>query len=368
MVSIDPPRLTDSEETSIRTLHKSVRATRYEDPGDQQEFLIAAARSVLVFRKQVASFASNAELGECVFAIRAQMQVNNTRVSTPPDETFATITDFAGEIARTRQLVRDRRRIQSEKVRAEEGVAARAERRDALQHAAKLKFQKIRSPHEDVVSIPSDSESEDPPQAPALVATKASTATAEPAAVASPIPVRPAELLSPLLELENLMSSLRINNLPFGRPVSPSTPRSLPDLVPIDSPPFNVQQNERGRRLLRRNTTMPRRHRSPTHTPVNTRAPTPFPLPILAANTAVLIPRPANPIHRRRLSYVDASPALNPKSATSLQRRNAWRGSFKFSKTPRAIIHKPKNRRNKRCYFCSANSHLFALCPLRELD
>jgi hypothetical protein len=82
-----------------------------------------------------------ADIAECVFAIRSQLHSNNSRLGTPPDEAFSTISDFAGEIARTRQLYRDRKRAQTARISAEEGVAARAERREALKHAAK--FQKV---------------------------------------------------------------------------------------------------------------------------------------------------------------------------------------------------------------------------------
>ncbi|KAJ6498709.1 hypothetical protein DFH09DRAFT_1103070 [Mycena vulgaris] len=187
MVAIEAPRLNETEEAAVRALHKSVRAPRYEDPIDQDAFLVAAARSILLFREQVASFALAAELGECVFAIRAQMQVNNTRITTPPDEAFSTISDFASEIARTRTFLRERKRTQTVHLRAEEGAAARAERREALQRAAMLKSRKLRSPHEDTVSIPSDSETENMPAAPAIE-TSPVTAPAVSTTVASPAP------------------------------------------------------------------------------------------------------------------------------------------------------------------------------------
>jgi hypothetical protein len=47
MASLDTPYLNETEEDAIRALHKSVRATRYEDPVDQDAFLVAAARSIV---------------------------------------------------------------------------------------------------------------------------------------------------------------------------------------------------------------------------------------------------------------------------------------------------------------------------------
>ncbi|KAJ7134178.1 hypothetical protein C8R44DRAFT_729666 [Mycena epipterygia] len=94
MPSLDPTTLSKSEQDAIRLLHKTVRATRYDDPIDQDAFLVASAHSV---------------------------RANSTRL------------------------------------RAEEGAAARAERREALQYAKK---KRAPSPDEDTVSIPSNDEEE----------------------------------------------------------------------------------------------------------------------------------------------------------------------------------------------------------------
>ncbi|KAJ7701340.1 hypothetical protein B0H16DRAFT_1483508 [Mycena metata] len=155
MPSVTPPCLDKSQEDSVRALFKSVRATKYEDPVDQDAFLIASARSVLHFRPQAASFAASSDIGECVFAIRAALVSNNIRLTTTPDPIVNSISDFAGEIVRLRQTVRDRKRAQSEQLRAEEGAAARAARREALEFDAKRELNKS---DPDVVSIPSDDE------------------------------------------------------------------------------------------------------------------------------------------------------------------------------------------------------------------
>ncbi|KAJ7934266.1 hypothetical protein B0H13DRAFT_2305995 [Mycena leptocephala] len=339
MASLDTPYLNETEEDAIRALHKSVRATRYEDPVDQDAFLVAAARSVLQFREQVASFALTADIAECVFAIRSQLHSNNSRLGTPPDEAFSTISDFAGEIARTRQLYRDRKRAQTARISAEEGVAARAERREALKHAAK--FQKHpRSPDEDAVSIPSDTEDE-----PCLFAVQLalfSYANAEATGVAPMTPVCPVALLSPIPELESLMFSFRLSDPPFTGPISPSTPLSLPDLVPIASPAssgptVNVRD-------WRKTMSVPPsfRPRIITRNPPNTRVPTP--MPTLRFNVAnPVLPHRVKPVPRRpNLNYADDSLVLKPKFAASHARKNTLLGRSKYYKMLPPTNRKPK--------------------------
>ncbi|KAJ7113786.1 hypothetical protein C8R44DRAFT_740682 [Mycena epipterygia] len=151
-----PSFLSQTGEDVVRQLFKTIRATRYEDPVDQDSFLIASANTVLSLRPQVMSFATVPELAECVFTIRSMMHSNNARLKTPISETFIHIQDFAGEIIRKRQLIRDRKHAQIDRIRAAEGVAARHERRLALEHAARVDNNKAsRSLDEDAVSIPS---------------------------------------------------------------------------------------------------------------------------------------------------------------------------------------------------------------------
>jgi hypothetical protein len=47
MSAFDAPRLSLADEAAIRKLLKTVRATRYEDPVDQDAFLVASANSVV---------------------------------------------------------------------------------------------------------------------------------------------------------------------------------------------------------------------------------------------------------------------------------------------------------------------------------
>jgi hypothetical protein len=84
------------------------------------------------------SFAIVPDLAECVFTIRSMMHSNNARLGAPISATFISLQDFAGEIIRKRQLIRERRRAQADRLRAAEGVAARMERRAALEHAARV--------------------------------------------------------------------------------------------------------------------------------------------------------------------------------------------------------------------------------------
>ncbi|KAJ6566347.1 hypothetical protein B0H19DRAFT_1372581 [Mycena capillaripes] len=207
MPSSNAPLLSKADELIIRTLHKTVRATRYDDPVDQDSFLVASAHTVLQFRPCVASFASTPEVGECVFTIRALMQHNNARLSTTPDDAYASIVSFAGEIARKRQLFRDRQRAQKATQSGIEAAAVRAERREALNYAVKVNKQPV---DEDAVSIPSTSEDEQDISSPRkeTPALKVVTTITPPAQVCIP------SVLSPLRELEALLFSIRLNNSP----------------------------------------------------------------------------------------------------------------------------------------------------------
>jgi hypothetical protein len=49
MSTFNLPRLSQSDEAAMRKLHKTIRATRYEDPLDQDAFLVASATSVVRF-------------------------------------------------------------------------------------------------------------------------------------------------------------------------------------------------------------------------------------------------------------------------------------------------------------------------------
>lgn len=110
--------------------------------------------SQLQFRPFISSFAQLPDVGETVFAIRNQMQANQPRLGGSPTKLFATLQDFAGEIVRRRQLMRDRKRAQTDRVRAAEGVAARAERRAALQYSEQLNQRVSRSVLSCVYSYP----------------------------------------------------------------------------------------------------------------------------------------------------------------------------------------------------------------------
>ncbi|KAJ7739442.1 hypothetical protein DFH07DRAFT_965729 [Mycena maculata] len=150
-----PGSLSKDDELIVRKLLKTVRATKYEDPVDQEAFLVESATTVLQFRPQVASFAQVADLADCVFILRSMMHASRARLGTPPNATFVSLQDFAGEIVRKRHIFRERQRANAEQARTRETTVARAERSDALEHAAK----KVpASPDKDAVSIPSSSD------------------------------------------------------------------------------------------------------------------------------------------------------------------------------------------------------------------
>ncbi|KAF8187666.1 hypothetical protein K438DRAFT_1936498 [Mycena galopus ATCC 62051] len=157
MVSPIPGSLSKSNEETVRKIFKTIRATKFEDPVDQDSFLVDSANTVLQlqFRPQIASFALVPELGECIFTIRSMMHANNARLGTPFSDAFISIQDFAGEIVRKRQMFRERRRAHIDRMRAAGGAAARIERNAALEYAANIDNKSPHSPGEDVVSIPS---------------------------------------------------------------------------------------------------------------------------------------------------------------------------------------------------------------------
>ncbi|KAJ7816102.1 hypothetical protein B0H13DRAFT_1923794 [Mycena leptocephala] len=224
MSTFDASLLTSAEEASVRALHKSVRATQYEDPVDQDTFLIASARSVLELQPQVASFVLTPDIGECVFAIRSKMLQNNSRLHTPPDATFALITDFAGEIVRKRQLFRERKRAQDARLSGAKAAANRAERRCALRRAS---GEPSASSDSDAVSIPSDDEDASARRQPTPIVTDTKTL---PTPAPSPIHAS----LSPLTAIETLLIALALSSPIQPSLISPNP--SLPDHVPLCPP------------------------------------------------------------------------------------------------------------------------------------
>ncbi|KAJ7665578.1 hypothetical protein B0H17DRAFT_1143356 [Mycena rosella] len=236
MSSFNTPSLLESEEDTVRLLHKSVRTTRYDDPLDQDAFLIASAHTILQFSDQYTAFTANPELSECVFSIRKALHQNNFRSDSTCGEVLTAISDFAGEIVRSRQLFRDHQRAQATRLHAEEAAEARTARCDALAYAKK---KRVLSPDSDTVSIPSDDEDTPPNKDPIPSPIEGADATM----IASPARVHSSVLLSPLPELESLMLSIHLTNPALAPPASPSSPtQSLLDLVPIYPPSNDTPQ------------------------------------------------------------------------------------------------------------------------------
>ncbi|KAK6992343.1 hypothetical protein R3P38DRAFT_3289915 [Favolaschia claudopus] len=209
--------LSKSEEDIIRSLHKTLRATHYEDPSDQRKFLEECARVLLVFQNRPSSFAMSTELGEYVFLLRAEMHKNSLVLPSPASNYYSAVVDFAGKVARKRiEYFRNLKLAPIKPLPAIDAAKANGSQQevpDAVAHTSKTSSTPV---GDDAVSIPSDDEYE--------VVARPST----------PVP----ELLSPLPELQSLMLSLRLNGV---APFSPSSPSpSLPDLVPIDSPTLQV--------------------------------------------------------------------------------------------------------------------------------
>ncbi|KAK6966955.1 hypothetical protein R3P38DRAFT_3380838 [Favolaschia claudopus] len=333
--------LSKSEEDIIRSLHKTLRATRYEDPSDQRKFLEDCARVLLVFQNRPSSFAMSTELGEYVFLLRAEMHKNSLVLPSPASNCYSAVVDFAGKVARKRiEYFRNLKLAPIKPLPAIDAAKANGSQQevpDAVAHTSKTSSTPV---GDDAVSIPSDDEYE---------------------VVARPSTPAP-ELLSPLPELQSLMLSLRLNGV---APFSPSSPSpSLPDLVPIDSPTLQVLpqfrandavQVERGQ-IPRLPTPYP--YQRPRRMPILA------PMPVLASRD----PRLANPAYVRLLQKHNSAGALlnsRPKSTVSSARKNTRRGSSKSSsKQSLKPASKPNSRRRtKRCYKCHSEWHLIASCP-----
>ncbi|KAJ7346069.1 hypothetical protein DFH08DRAFT_961546 [Mycena albidolilacea] len=345
--------LSKAGEEVIRKLFKTVRATRYEDPVDQDSFLLGSAKLVLSFRAQVISFAVVPELAECVFTIRSMMHSNNARLGTPLSDAFISLQDFAGEIVRKRQVIHDRKLAQADRARAAEGVAARLEHRAALEHAARVNNNALPSPEEDEVSIPSatgesggDEASpvvRDPPASPIIDLTNTPV-------IAQAFP------LSPLHDLQARLRSLSLST-PLTSPPHSLLSRSpsLPDLVPdFTLHPRKVPVKgggwERGR--------TPAHHRRNVSTPV----------PIAQCHTVRLVPRPFGlPPNHLRTNYVDDWLESTQNSTGSRAHKRPSPGSSNRSRNPNHSRRRPAPKKVKRCFNCCVADHLVALCPMREV-
>ncbi|KAJ6527303.1 hypothetical protein DFH09DRAFT_1094807 [Mycena vulgaris] len=205
MVSILPGSLSAPDAAIVRKLFKVLRATKYEDPVDQDTFLSESARTILPFRLQIASFALDSGLAECVFMLRSMMHANGTRLGVPPSSLFTAIQAFAGEIISKRHILQERKRANAERSRVADSIAARISRNAALDFATKETNKPPGSPNDETVSIPSSRDESGP----------AGLQSCAPSLPTSPIQV---DRLAPILA---------------PRPSSPlSSGRSLPDLVP----------------------------------------------------------------------------------------------------------------------------------------
>ncbi|KAF8190677.1 hypothetical protein K438DRAFT_1935613 [Mycena galopus ATCC 62051] len=217
MVSPIPGSLSKSNEETVRKIFKTICATKFEDPVDQDSFLVDSANTVLQlqFRPQIASFALVPELGECIFTIRSMMHANNARLGTLFSDAFISIQDFAGEIVRKRQMFRERRRAHIDRMRAAGGTAARIERNAALEYAANTDHKSPHSPGEDVVSIPSsgDESGADEP-VPIPKNPPSSPITVDLINIPPSSQVCPATLLSPIDELGFHLSRMSLNAYP----------------------------------------------------------------------------------------------------------------------------------------------------------
>ncbi|KAJ7508860.1 hypothetical protein B0H11DRAFT_1962916 [Mycena galericulata] len=349
-----PGSLPRADEAVIRKLFKVVRATKFEDPVDQDVFLVDSANTVLKYRAHIASFALVAELSDCVFTIRSMMHANSARLGTPPSDTFVSLQDFAGEIVRKQHLFRERQRANADRDRVVEGMAARVARNLALEYASKQTNKPPTSPDDDAISIPSSSDKSGAcePQ-PAAKDSPMDPIQVEP--VAAP-PSSQAAFLSPLNELGVHFGRLSLATPHRAPPNSPlSSNQSLPDLVPD----FHLGQHKipvkGGGWKKGRARKADRQLRSYTHDPV------------VQCHSLQLVPRHFGPPPLPpKNSFVDDWLLSKPNSVGSPRPRRNYIGNSKPSVNPNRSTRRPFRKRTKRCYYCSAADHLVALCPLRE--
>ncbi|KAJ6606900.1 hypothetical protein B0H10DRAFT_2228397 [Mycena sp. CBHHK59/15] len=316
MVSVLPGSLSKVDEAVVRKLFKIVHATKYEDPVDQDAFLVESANTVLQFRPQVASFVLIPELGECVFSIRAMMHASSARLGTPFSDAFVSIQDFAGEI-----------------LRKPEGMAASAERRAALEHASNLNTKVFHRPL--------------PTRMPSLFPRAVTSLTRdEPLRVAmnppsSPIKVDPSQaqpssqavLLSPLGELGFRLGRLTLgapHHVPPSSPLSPSL--SLPDLVP-DFTLVNTDSRKRRRVEAGEDSSSGPSLRTPQSSS--------------ATPSSSFLVRSACPPPSPKTRFVDDWLLSRPKCARLASARRNFIGNSKPSVNPNRLIRHPFHKKVK---------------------
>ncbi|KAJ7309350.1 hypothetical protein DFH08DRAFT_823522 [Mycena albidolilacea] len=332
MVSPIPGSLSKANEEIVRKVFKTIRATKYEDPVDQAAFLVDSANTVLEFRPQVASFVLVPELGECVFTIRSMMHSNNAHLGTPFSDAFISIQDFAGEIIRKRQLFRERRRANADRVRAAEGAAARIERNAALEHAANID-KAAPSPNEDAVSIPSGSDgsgTDEPP--PASMNPPPSPISVDPLTNNPPS----SEGKSILLFVKHVFTLLIAvaERDPAHPPALALVTKSLPTGPRAGLRPGPAQTPRKRRRLEEGEIDHSQAAQHPYARPSR-------PMQYPAAGSAPL--RPASSLSEAQLRGRLAAVQAEIRRLSSAQKEKV-----------------------KHCYHCTAPDHLVALCPFRE--
>ncbi|KAF8158751.1 hypothetical protein K438DRAFT_1961011 [Mycena galopus ATCC 62051] len=352
MPSPIPGSLSNKNEDIVRKLFKTLRATKFEDPLDQDSFLVESATTVLEFRPQIASFALVPDLGECIFLIRSMMHANNARLDSPPSDTFTSIQDFAGEIVRKRQTLRERKRANLERARVAEGAAARLERKAALEHATKVTdSQGPRSSADDVVSIPSSEDEAEP-----VFSLKNPPPSPISVDLTNVAPCSKAVPLSPSDSLGYHLSRMSLSAYPDlcgPRSLSSLSP-SLPDLVPD----FALSQHRlpvKGGGPTRGRTTIRKRRRSLAD------------VPIAQCNTFRMVQLPFGPPPpAQKNNFVRDWLSSRPKPADSPMTKKKYTGNYVPSVNPNHVKRRHYRKKSKRCYYCSAADHLVALCPMRE--
>ncbi|KAJ6458810.1 hypothetical protein C8R45DRAFT_942653 [Mycena sanguinolenta] len=338
MSSLSHLRLSPADKTAIHRLHRTIRATRYEDPVDQEAFLTASGKTLLQFQQFITSFAQNHDLGECVFALKHQINLNNARLGVASNDLSDSLHSFTSDILAKRQEFRDRKAEHGERLRAAAGFAARAEWRATLETLNRqanhflicFLLSPANFPPSSTVLPVLPTWSRFPPVMKTLTLRSPMFRH-----VAAPVPQVP---LSPLPELEGLLLNLSFStplNIPIASHLSPTL--SLPDHVLRRAhQPSGLNPTIHGKAL-------------PPTVPVSDAVPVQPSLPalVLPAKPAVptLICRlPFGPRPRRpQINYVDDWMEYNLKFTGSRARKSSSSGSSSRSKRRAVKIRKLKS-------------------------
>ncbi|KAJ7651863.1 hypothetical protein B0H17DRAFT_1147538 [Mycena rosella] len=352
MSSSIPGSLPKADQDAVRKLLKSLHATKYDDPVDQDAFLLDSANTLLRFRPYLASFAMASELGECVFTLRSLMHVNNVRLGTPPSDAFLSLQDFVGDIIRKRQVFRERQRANADRARIAGGIAAQIVHSAALEYASHVNKKAPGSP-DDTVSIPSSSDEsgmDGPPRTPTSPPPSLVTVESSPTQDSQQVCFK-AILLSPIGELGVHLAAPVIVAEPvhLAKPI-PTGPRAGLHSQPTPDPrkrrrieDGEISDSQAGSSLF---------HPHPSLLNFIFKRNFHPPGPVVQCHSVQLVPRPIGPlVQYPKPNYVDDWLLSRRRSADFPSRRRNYSGGSKPSVNQNHAVRRPPIRKYVLFYF-----------------